>query len=58
MLDLSPFQPGPAVVQLNKLRPEGEMIPDHNDGSKSGGATRARMAGSGNAGVIAADVDE
>ena len=39
MLDPSLFSPARLWVLLEKFRPEGEMIPDHNDGSKSGGAT-------------------
>jgi hypothetical protein len=32
-------------VLLDKCRPEGEMIPDHNRGSKSVGATRTGVVG-------------
>jgi hypothetical protein len=55
MLDPSLFSPARMWVLLDKFRPEGEMIPDHNRGSKSVGATRTRMVGlSLNAGVILA----
>jgi hypothetical protein len=39
MLDPSLFSPDPLSVLFEKFGPEGEMIPDHNDGSKSAGTT-------------------
>src|ERR1700742_741483 len=45
MLDPSLFSPARMWVLLDKFRPEGEMIPDHNRGSKRVGATRARVVG-------------
>lgn len=35
---LGPSLFSPAVGALEKYRPEGEMIPDHNGESKTGGA--------------------
>jgi hypothetical protein len=43
MLDPSLFSPARLRVLLEKYKPEGEMIPDHKDGSKSAGTIWSRM---------------